>query len=338
MVRVVRHKKDVTKAVEVLRSRPCEVQRLVDKNSRTMAKIMQLLEYMQRPGAEQVDKGGKISRYVEKLKARMNRRLVKLSKWADMSYEERLPRMKKHDLRNIVNGGTYTAPTGYVNSVVYSNTPLHLTDMGPSNPAGTRGDVGVRRNLLAPQRCIIKPSDLPSIEEIMKQPQPESKGGERPPFRFVPNGTPLYAFGEVPWKDYSEVQNVNTYCCVWYEGNFHVGPITESHGAVVRIGPGDKGRISLNKIMFRSPPFEKPDSFTEADGTVVTAKEAAARRVKELYLHLTKHGWPQHRESNRTSVPPLDIPEEKYTGFKGMISGHPECTRSGAPAVPAQRK
>jgi len=331
MPRGVAHsKKDVAKLIDGLRSRPHEVQRLVDKNSRTLVKVAQLMEYTHRPGADLVDKDGLVTRYVEKLKARMTRRLVKLSKWSDLSYEERLPKMKKSDPRHLINGGTYLPPlpSQYVNPVVYNPTPIvHLSESGPSSADGS-GPGREYRDLTKPQPCVVKPSDLPSFEELLKQPPPVQSldGVNRVPFRFIPNGVPLRGWGEVIWKDYSEMQNINTYCAVYHEGEFHVGPITESHGAVVRIGSGDKGRISLNKIIFRSAPFEKPDSWVEADGTVVSAKESCERRVRELYDQLTKRGWPPSH--NRAAVPPLEIPEDTLKSFRGMVFGHPECTRA----------
>jgi len=227
----------------------------------------------------------------------------------------------------VANGGAYQPPhhSQYVNAVVYPGAPsAHLTELGPSDPSGP-GPRGPKRNLLAPQVCIIKPTDLPSIEELMTMPAPTNVG--KAPFRFIPNGQPLKGFGEVSWQDYSEVMNINTYCCVFHENDFHVGPVTESHGAVIRVGAGDRGRVSLNKIVFRSPPFEKPDAHTLPDGTVISAHEASLRRVKELYDQLTKFGWPAGNQ--RPAIKPLEIPEEKVKAFKGMVVGHPECARSG---------
>lgn len=320
-----RKNKDVAKSVELLRARPTEAQRLVDKNSRTLAKLVQLLEVAQRPGAEAVDKDGVVMRYVDKLKSRLNRRLLKLSKWADLTHEERLPRVKKSDPRLASNNGTYVPPplTQYVGAVVFPSAPAaHLSELGPSDPSGP-GPRGTLRDLRAPQVCIVKPSDLPSIEELMSQPAPAGTGQV---FRFIPNGQPLTGFGEPTWKDYSEMVNIGTYCCVWENQEFHIGPVTESHGAVVRVGGGDKGRISLNKIVFRSPPFEKPDNFTRADGVQITAKEAALIRVREMFEQLTKHGWPAGPQ--RAAISAMDIPEEKVKRFKGMVTGHPENMRS----------
>ena len=65
-------KRDLHKSLEELRQRPHEAARIVDKNARTLAKINQLLEMAQRPGASEVDKDAVVMRYVEKLKARFD--------------------------------------------------------------------------------------------------------------------------------------------------------------------------------------------------------------------------------------------------------------------------
>jgi len=74
-----------------IRMRTSKAANLVDKNSKTMVKLMQLLDIMQTPGAHLADTDGFITRRIEKLKMRINRRLIKLSKWADTPEEERQP-------------------------------------------------------------------------------------------------------------------------------------------------------------------------------------------------------------------------------------------------------
>ena len=64
---------------------------LVDKNSRTIVKILQLLELSQKPDASKIDPEGLVHLRVEKLKARLCRRLVKLAKWSDIPESERQP-------------------------------------------------------------------------------------------------------------------------------------------------------------------------------------------------------------------------------------------------------
>lgn len=75
-----------------------EAQTLVDKNSRTMVKIMQLLELIQAPDALKVDPDGHVLERIEKLKKRYLRRLAKLAKWSDAPEMERIP--KSYSLRN----------------------------------------------------------------------------------------------------------------------------------------------------------------------------------------------------------------------------------------------
>lgn len=84
------HKKKRGSA-QIVRMRTHKAARLVDKNSRTMVKLMQLLDVMQTPGANLADTDGFITRRIEKLKLRLNRRLIKLSKWADSPEDERQP-------------------------------------------------------------------------------------------------------------------------------------------------------------------------------------------------------------------------------------------------------
>eukprot|EP00602_Paraphysomonas_sp_CaronLab_P003024 CAMPEP_0185032684 /NCGR_PEP_ID=MMETSP1103-20130426/20964_1 /TAXON_ID=36769 /ORGANISM="Paraphysomonas bandaiensis, Strain Caron Lab Isolate" /LENGTH=280 /DNA_ID=CAMNT_0027568667 /DNA_START=60 /DNA_END=902 /DNA_ORIENTATION=+ len=63
---------------------------LIDKNSHTIAKLNQLLEAYHKPNRAEIDKDRLISRRIEKLKARINRRLVKLAKWVDTPDHERI--------------------------------------------------------------------------------------------------------------------------------------------------------------------------------------------------------------------------------------------------------
>eukprot|EP01041_Mallomonas_annulata_P000311 gene311-567_t len=79
------------KNVKQVRLKLTDAAHLVDKNSRTIIKLFQLLEVSQSPGAAVVDCDGAISRRIEKLKMRLNRRLIKLAKWTDSPIEERQP-------------------------------------------------------------------------------------------------------------------------------------------------------------------------------------------------------------------------------------------------------
>ena len=75
-----------------------EAQTLTDKNSRTLVKIMQLLEIIQGPDALKVDPDGHVLQRIEKLKKRYLRRLAKLAKWSDAPEMERVP--SYHALRS----------------------------------------------------------------------------------------------------------------------------------------------------------------------------------------------------------------------------------------------
>lgn len=74
-----------------------EAQTLVDKNSRTAVKIMQLLDLIQAPNITKVDPDGYVLERIEKLKKRYLRRLSKLATWSDAPEMERIP--KFHSLR-----------------------------------------------------------------------------------------------------------------------------------------------------------------------------------------------------------------------------------------------
>ena len=53
---------------------------LVDKNSRTMTKLSQLLEVYNRAGASDMDDGSLVAHRIERYKQRIGRRLLKLAK------------------------------------------------------------------------------------------------------------------------------------------------------------------------------------------------------------------------------------------------------------------
>lgn len=68
---------------------------LIDKNSRTIMKLCQLIE-IKKLGKENdinYDKEGYITKRIEKLKIRINKRLAKLAKWVDMPDHEQLALM-----------------------------------------------------------------------------------------------------------------------------------------------------------------------------------------------------------------------------------------------------
>lgn len=118
----------------------------------------------------------------------------------------------------------------------------------------------------------------------------------------------LAGFGDWSWEDYKKLleEGVNAFCAVYHKDEFYVGPIRQNQGAVIRIGAGDKGRVSLNKIKFKSPPFEKPEAKVMPSGRNISVQTVARARAKELYDHLTTIGW----EEGESVDPPLRIPAE----------------------------
>lgn len=62
---------------------------LAHKNARTMMKVMQLMEVMNNPGAEDLDTNRLVQNKIEKYKKRINRRLRKLAEWSDQRVEDR---------------------------------------------------------------------------------------------------------------------------------------------------------------------------------------------------------------------------------------------------------
>ena len=53
---------------------------LVDKNSRTIVKLTQLIAIYNKPGASELDSGGLVAHRIERYKQRVTRRLNKLAK------------------------------------------------------------------------------------------------------------------------------------------------------------------------------------------------------------------------------------------------------------------
>lgn len=82
---------------------PQEIGRISAKNSRTIVKIVQLLEVQNTPTpagqkqttAESIDKEGFIKARIEKLKQRLNRRLKKCANWSDERIGNRMPLPEK---------------------------------------------------------------------------------------------------------------------------------------------------------------------------------------------------------------------------------------------------
>ena len=105
-----KHKK-AKKASASLSSTPKELNltqasHLVDKNSRTMVKLCQLLEVQKKDDTnDKIDKDGILSRRIEKLKNRLNRRLIKLAKWVDK------PEYERSDMGMKTRSNAQSAPT-----------------------------------------------------------------------------------------------------------------------------------------------------------------------------------------------------------------------------------
>lgn len=70
---------------------PAEVGRLSAKNSRTIVKIMQLLELKAHPNAESLDKENRIGAKLDRLRSRLNRRLKRCANWSDEKLQSRCP-------------------------------------------------------------------------------------------------------------------------------------------------------------------------------------------------------------------------------------------------------
>jgi len=87
--------------------KPAQAAHMVDKNARTVAKVLQLLESTQGANMAALDPEGHVSKKIEKLNARINRRLVKLAKWSDTSIEDRMPAMPQTNLQ-LRSSGAYS--------------------------------------------------------------------------------------------------------------------------------------------------------------------------------------------------------------------------------------
>jgi phage regulator Rha-like protein len=86
---IKKSKQDVNSSNKQSLMKSNEAAHMVDKNSRTIVKILQLIELNQRAGAQENDKDGLIIKKIEKLKVRMNRRLIKLGRWSDAPESDR---------------------------------------------------------------------------------------------------------------------------------------------------------------------------------------------------------------------------------------------------------
>ena len=77
--------------------KPEEASAMAAKNSRTILKLVQLLELKKKVGADAIDKnnGSHIGARIERLQTRLNRRLKKLAKWSDEKLDDRLPVSEK---------------------------------------------------------------------------------------------------------------------------------------------------------------------------------------------------------------------------------------------------
>lgn len=124
--------------------------------------------------------------------------------------------------------------------------------------------------------------------------------------------------GKMAWKDYGLPHNRDKYVAIFHKDVFLVGPIVQIKGAGIRIGQGTKmghGLMSLNKVLFKTYPFPKPERTL-----LMTAREVAMKHVRALYVHLTTLGW---EHPNGTLVPPMTIPRESIDTFV-LIFGRPE--------------
>lgn len=90
MVRSTKEKKE-TAPKKHMRLKIDKALGIVDKNSKAIFKIVQLLEIAKSEGAKELDKTGQINQRIDVLKSRLNRRLAKMAKWVDAPESERVP-------------------------------------------------------------------------------------------------------------------------------------------------------------------------------------------------------------------------------------------------------
>lgn len=288
-------KKPVNKAVEKLKQRPHEAAHILDKNSRTMVKIMQLLEACEKPEVREVDKDKVVMSYVEKLKSRLSRRLTKLAKWADIPAEDRHPRVRRDP--------SLPRPLPYCASVVYPPMVPSTAHVPPpaQAPQVTQAPQVPKQ---APQAAQVVPQAVAQAAQQLPQPQqplpqqasprvdatlPETEvaGAARAAPEPALSGPALiraaaYAkmdaeWASLPpdacpliesmhldttWREYNFDRNSGSrkFCIVYHQDGFIVAIVTESHGPVVRTGDGDRCRISLNSVPLKSPPIPMPKS------------------------------------------------------------------------------
>lgn len=148
-----------------------EVVQLVDKNSRTMVKILELMEISQH-GPADADPHLLVGRRIEKLKRRLNRRLLKLAKWSDMPQEERQPRERPAMLRPM---GMPTAPTSVPAAAGQFYRP----------PTGPPSQFSMQQNMLV---AAGRPSTYPAPLPLPSSQQQQQHRGV--PMRPAQGGTP----------------------------------------------------------------------------------------------------------------------------------------------------
>eukprot|EP01032_Pedospumella_encystans_P018415 gene18415-20962_t len=138
------------KAPPVAAARPplmkyAEAVKLADKNARTIMKISQLMEVIHMPGHAQADPKDRIGAQIANLRSRLNRRLVKLAKWADSSSEDRHGEFRNnpqhnYPYRSLIKPMIYSKPipVAAINAVKAIAAPV-----APVAPSAVKSEIFV---------------------------------------------------------------------------------------------------------------------------------------------------------------------------------------------------
>jgi hypothetical protein len=166
---------------------------LIEKNSRTVMKLCQLVE-ARKNGKElnsSFDEDGYVSRRIEKLKSRLNRRLVKLAKWVDHPDHEQLASFPTKTYSNRVSNSN-----GMGQSQKNRSHSIPLPKYPPANRYIPPQPPGIRPSSSLPQFPphrsplpkfpLITPHSYPHTPTYSNGPRSQLPPRALPPFQHSP--------------------------------------------------------------------------------------------------------------------------------------------------------
>jgi hypothetical protein len=169
---------------------------LIEKNSRTIMKLCQLTE-IRKNGKElnnNFDTDGYVSRRIEKLKSRLNRRLVKLAKWVDHPDHEQLASFPSK---------TYSNRVSHSNGMGQSKSRSHSIPLPKYPPPSNRyippQPPGMRPAASLPQFPPLRSQPLPKYPLIPPHSYPQASSySNGPRSQFPPRPLPSFQHAPLP--------------------------------------------------------------------------------------------------------------------------------------------